>query len=377
MADIIQNIKDKKIEHHVKDSSISTISLGNEMGNINILIEQSQDDKLKRVNSLYVGNEHIASGYGFNESTKNSILELIGNENIQKVIKGDAYREENEQSNHSDNNSSADIQYEPSEIFINGDKIKLNENNELEYYPDSKADLITLFNIEIKYKQYNYLNQEYTYIIKNQDINCSSLDKIYIEYIKFDFIAKREISYIAIAPNNIKDTNTLIKFNNEIYVPEDENATSQIILNQHQSCKIIFSDLYEINNTTELLSIYFANKYNDATDYIYKNICNINFQYEIFGSTTIDPILTNTAKKYNDNEYRLNTINTSDAFNYYIFIPHKYGEKISFILESSNIAANFIEEDNSIEINDIVYNIWKSNRKYKFNGQNNWIIKIW
>lgn len=110
---------------------------------------------------------------------------------------------------------------------------------------------------------------------------------------------------------------------------------------------------------------------------IYKDICKVNFQYEIFGSTTIEPILTNTAKKYNDNEYRLNTINTSEAFNYYIFIPHKYGEKISFILESSNIAANFIEEDNSIEINDIVYNIWKSNRKYKFNGQNNWIIKIW
>lgn len=387
MAEITKKIVNKKIEHHVKDSSVNTISLGNEMGNINILIEQSQDDVLKRVNSLYVGNEHIASGYGFNKTTKDSILKLIGNENIQKVIKGDAYREENESTNSSDNNSSADIQYEPSEIFVNGDKIKLNENNELEYYPDSKADLITLFNIEIKYKIRNYLNQEFTYTIKDKyTITCSSTDKLFIEYIKFDFIAKRDIKYISVNQNQLNyekrvkenNGNNLIKFKNEIYIPDTENLDGQISLNNRQSCKIIFADLLEIDNTSEVLDIYFANNGTGQNiDFIYKDICNINFQYEIFGSTNEEPILTNKAKKYNDNEYRLSTINTNDSFNYYIFIPDKYGKNISFILESSNIAVNFIEEDNTIEINDIIYNVWKSNWEYRFNAQNNWIIKIW
>jgi hypothetical protein len=157
----VSDIKNKKVDYQVIDSS----------NNINI-IEEEDHGKLSIIipgddnNSIYIGDTHIASGYGFeNIETKRSVEELLANENIKKLLSSDlAINDE------IDDTPTDEIEIEDSSIYYDNDLIKF-ESGKL-----GGETWIRLYNIKLGYR----INNESTQWLYDGNSTDISILSIYI-----------------------------------------------------------------------------------------------------------------------------------------------------------------------------------------------------
>lgn len=392
----IDNIKNKEVHYQI---NTSTDTLEND-GKVNIIIPPYEDN----VNSLYIGKEHIASGYGFNETTYNKLNEIIENTNLQKVLDGELYVDI--QLPDDSGSTINDVEYEESEAYLHGDRIYIDSEGKIHTQPLTEIGSydIDIYNVEIKVKHTNINgNVDNTDpVIKDGKINYSIFDSAEIRTIKFNYIINKNsnisiLGLILSNDNEISKTNNGIRqnspkndylinvneLNNDdlftiITEKSDNSFGTELGIEHTVTIKIKNDALDRFNiNSYKYLYLYFADSRGTNIKYIYKQICNAETYYPLFGNITGELSGNNQEIKLTEDNYYIVDMNKSNynAVNHYIFIPKIFeNKKLSIILQSSNIACNF-ELLNNTTYKGIIYNIYKSYNKY--NNKLTWLVKLW
>lgn len=380
------NIKGKEVDFKVVNSSNDLND--NDHGRLGIVIRDND------YNSVYVGNTHIASGYGFDSlSKKESVEDLIANENIQKVARGEFNPGNNQQPSEG---SEVEIEttIEDSFIYYNGEKIKIEDGKLGKELYKPNHTWIEISNVKIKAHIESKVSiKSYDVVLNSLDYKeCSIFDEITIKEVEFDYIINSGIGvgtineiYYTIHENEV-DKNYKYQINALTKILEsgdyDYNAKGNIKIEDVNKTITNNSDLKTIN-------LYFSDL--NRNNIIYIPICNFKFTYPIFGASSDDEsfisIFSNPLTYDSDffeygvepnenNEYLIKVGNNNNHVFHYILIPNKYSEdNISIILKSSNIGCDFESKEIYSIDNNIYYKIYKSPRSYK--GQLYWVVKIW
>ena len=371
-------VVDPEVVRSVNDITIANES---EYGKLSVVMPTDSNN-----NAIYVGGEHVASGYGFdNLSVKQSVIELIENENIQKVAR-EGISQQPVNTSQDDSEITEIVQtIDDSEIFYNGEKIKIEDGKLKKELYDSDHTWIEISNIKVKITKNNQI-----FTITSLDYQTFSIfDDIAITSIEFDYILNKEsilsnIYYTIDQNNNLNHKYSLTELtNSDIYYERGEKKHFNI-----NDLNIIINK--DTDNDLKNINLYFSDQ--QRNNIIYIPICNFKFIYPVFGLiNTIEEAdfleeLNNSLSDnaefiedgsyINDNNEYLIKVGSNNVDSYhYILIPSKYPEdKISIILKSSNIGCTF-EVKEVYSVNNIYYKIYKSPKSYT--GQLYWIIKIW
>ncbi len=376
------HVKYKVVEPEVV-RSVNDITIANESdyGKLSVVMPTDSNN-----NAIYVGGEHVASGYGFdNLSVKQSVIELIENENIQKIARGENSQQQSNPTPDDSGITEIVETIDDSDIFYNGERIKI-ENGKLgkELYENDHT-WIEISNVKVKIKKNE---QEFT--ITSLDYQTFSIfDDIIIKSIEFDYILNKEsilsnIYYTIDQNNNLNHKYSLTELtNSDIYYERGEKKHFNI-----NDLNIIINK--DTDNDLKTINLYFSDQ--QRNNIIYIPICNFKFIYLVFGlinsieesdfleelnnSLSDNAEFIEAGSYINDNNEYLIKVGSNNVDSYhYILIPSKYPEdKISIILKSSNIGCTF-EVKEVYSVNNIYYKIYKSPKSYI--GQLYWIIKIW
>lgn len=385
----LYEIKGKKVDYKVlssNDEAANSINSSEDHGKINVVIDDNSEDV---VTALYVGNQHIADGYGFNSIEEiNKAKQIINHPAIEKLLNNAAESEIIEDEDR--------IKVEESSVSFNNITLSINDEGHLE--ADSFIDI---YNVELTLSNNSKIyegDNEYSFSMMDSSLYINAIDFDYnvkthnvISY-KLDFTLEGATNDMALNDGTILNDLTNDGKNHHykitglnIEIPKDMGN-----INNTYPINIIFTDA----DTTGII-----NKM-----YIFKRICKVTFDYPIFisnvdvfqnGYTEYDGYTNNEITLYNLNTSESATL-YSDMFdkvhgtelslsntleleeNYtYIFLPNII-QNPTFIYKKSNIACDFIKKTGSGR--NIIggddnshYDVYCSPHKYI--GGLTWIIK--
>lgn len=361
MSNKSQEIKGKLVDYQVVDSpnNINTENLGQ----INVVV--TDDDN----NSLYVGDTHIASGYGLrNEYTKNAVEELIANPNIKKLIEGNLIVNPEQNQNESEEGTTL----EDSSIYYHNDKLMITNGILLgEHWIDIKDAYVG-----IEKELGGVTTSE---VIKFNDIyEVSMLAKVTIKYINLKYTAlfSTVSPYYKVFFDDTQDFN------------RSQLTAFEITCDGKEHGLTIPVDIEVVKDLNSIISLVpvkiFLTDY-DKTYITNLKICDIKFKYPIFCDSGESFNINNytfdftTDNLYDENGVELTTGETNNIRKHYFIVPYILSNP-QFILKSSNISCKFINilssynlYDVDVNYNGILYKVYESPKYYTSNLT--WIIK--
>ena len=354
----VNEIKEKKVDFYVYPNAanvLSSVDDDDDHGKLNIVVDENSNE-----NSLYVGDTHIASGWGFNNlSTVKELEEFISSENIKKLASNDFTINQYityESSYQTTVTPSPSIQntstyFHNEEIAIKDGSLSGKTNLRI-----SDASIIFTNGQTIKLGDVlEVVFDESTLTIKN----------LQLKYDMLDF--------------NISESSTPIKYS--IYqndIKTVANSTFDVIL----SGKTETVNLKLSNEASKINKIY-TDKENKIDYYIEVNniktkLFTVIYRYKIYISSTeplqdVEPNINTVYYEAKDNELSINYTDDNGRFTYVILPGQIFPTSdISVILKKSSIATPFTLYS-TMTISGITYNIYKSRQKY--NHGRTWIIK--
>lgn len=361
----VSEITGKIVDYKVKESPLNLISSDEEKGVITAVVTESEEEP----NSLYIGNEHIASGYGFdNLADKAAVEELLSNKKIQDLLKGDNTHEI------VNPEPSEDPEYINSAITVHDSVISM-INGEL--HADSWVRISDVV-IKLSNGDYLYGGQNYQYYITDQDI--------YIEKIQFNYTISKESS---------TDNKLFYKLDYSInqFVPSfnftDTTEFNIIPDGKQHACEIqintVLTKNYDSLDNKYPINLVITNE--NKTKRLFENICTIEFLFPVFlsSTTSLDDIKLHNDERCNyykdskETEISLPLINES-TFNY-IWVPTILtANGFSIIHKDSNLKVAWklnktaIRLDTAVDTDaQISYDRYIS--PWKYIGKISWIIK--
>ena len=395
----LYEIKGKKVDYKVlssNDEAANSINSGEDHGKINVVIDDNSEDV---VTALYVGNQHIADGYGFNSIEEiNKAKQIINHPAIEKLLNKAAEDTEIEDEER--------IKVEESSVSFKNITLSINDEGHLE-----AETFIDIYNVELTLS-------DNTKIYEGDNKHITMFDDLSIIKIDFDYdlISDKNISYklefisngTTIDSTNFETITDLLNTTIETQI-DDSPETIELIpgLSHHVSLNVSKELIKDIEHLNYLIRIILTDSYLGNTSdprYIIKNICNVYIEYPIFISNV--DVFQNGYTEYNgytNNEITLYNINTDETVNLnsdiydklhgtelslsnslaleenytYIFLPEII-KNPTFIYKKSNIACDFIKKTGSGR--NIIggddnshYDVYCSPHKYI--GGLTWIIK--
>lgn len=378
----VQDIKGKIVDYQVTDSANNlNIGTDEELGKLTAVIRESETEP----NSLYVGDVHIASGYGFdNLETLAAVENLLKDKRLRDILDGNTDTEPQE-------STTPDVTPTIPENFtvnvggthVHNDYISVSSGEfKIDTWltvSDIKMGITvnTLTAVEIK--------DGGTYV-------ASMLDDIKIKSISFNYDLKKQ-------EGGMYDVHYRFEFGNNYLLSITNTPTISLNASgQKKSIAItninesIVQDITEWN-TEKNVTLIIGDEGNTSII----NLGKIIFKYPVFGTTGIS---LNDIHNYDDSRVALYTIgegakvelppSTNDTFNY-IWIPSVIAtssyDKIQFIFNESNIGCYFNPANgtSSIIVNriftptgtsqQILYNMCRSPKQYKAGKKMIWLVK--
>ena len=363
----VTDITGKIIDYRVKSSVGNLVTTDQDMGVITAVITEKNDE----ANSLYVGDVHIAGGYGFDSlKDKKEVEDLLASKALRDLLDGNSnyvppVEEKPETGGDMVYINSAVNVHDTTIAMVNGElradswadishvKFYLN-NGDILYggnnYQYKITDNIRITNIEFDYSisQYNPMKDKIYYTLNNDEAFSSSINLTGVEA-------------ITIIPDGITHGHTLYV---NYTVPKSINYIDNKI-----TYNIVFTD-------------------EGKTKYYYEKVCTIEFLFPMFISMTTD--LSDIALDGKDprcvyyeqgKELRLTLPNTNDPTYNYIWVPTIFASKsFSTIYANSNINVMVKLDKGAIRMDTVItgfpnieYNRYKT--PYQYKGVVSWIIK--
>jgi len=361
MSNKSEEIKGKLVDYQVVDS-INNANTENS-GQINVVV--TDDDN----NSLYIGNTHIASGYGLKTlETKHAVEKLLKNDNIKKLLEGNLIVNPEQQETPTEEIS----ELQDSSIYFHNDKIMINNGVLLgEHWID-----ISDISIRIEKDLNGIITNE---TIKSNDIfETSMLSKITIKYIIIEYSAL----FSAVSPYYKIFFDDSVDFNMSQLEPFEMVCDGK----KHSiNIPVNIEVIKDLNYPTYKVPVKIFLCDRDKTYITNLKICDIKFKYPIFSdygelfdinNYTFD---FNTDILYDENGTEITTGETNNIRKHYFIVPYVL-EDPKFILKSSDIRCNFNNilssynlYEKEVEYNGILYKVYESPKYYTSNLT--WIIK--
>lgn len=352
------DVRNKKVDYKVYSSRNDAIVQTTEenSGYLNVIMNPDIDDY-----ALYIGDAHIASGYGLSSpEAVRSLEEFLNNENIKKLLQ--EIDSHNEDPTHTD---PSDVEIEDSFVNVNNSTISFT-NGKL----DAKS-WINIYNITLVLSNGEtlYKDKEYVFDVTNNDIYVR---QIIIDYdIKDSSINslkwKLDFSTEGL-PQNSVDRAALLSGGTSFDVTADgtrkrnETITCNSLLPKNNS--LVYK--HPINLIIK----------NDTNEYEFIKICDIEYKYKIYLTIDTDPITNNTNYALYDsvNGCEL-SINLDHKSYLYVWVPSVLSDtNFSCIYKDSSIACKFESDSKALMIgNNISYDRYKS--PWQYFGNMTWIIK--
>ena len=360
----VNDIKSKKVDFYVYDnvaSVINSISDEEDHGKMNIVIDDSDNND----NALYIGDTHIASGYGFeNISTLNEVKEFISSEAAQKLINNDfelvqniTYNVTNESNSTSTNITDSSTRVHFTEILMNNGSIS----------SKSAIDIYTTSTIMLSNGLEVPIGATYNSYVDSDDVNISYIKLNYdISYIE----ATKRLPYNILVKTN--SNNASIKYSGELSLEADGHEHT-IFITPDNTYKTLVKENSLIENTVNYYIDFSDSELNIESIKI--RLFTIIYRYKIYASTTDDESSLFTANVYIPEKENLLYINTNSSIYNYIWLPEKLttASKYSIIFKDSNIGVSFTCDGTSTQYNNVNYRIYKSPQQY--NTNTTWIVK--
>ena len=357
----LNEIKNKNVDFYVygdSDSVKNSVIESADHGKINIVVDDSEETN----NALYVGNSHIASGYGFEKlSDLKAIEEFLGSENIKKLVENDFQIVQN--ITYQITNEAGDpVTTESSYMYLHGDKIVISNDglkgkSKIEIYDElSYIKLSDDENVEIKF------GESCDKILNDDTISISEIMLFY------DIVdsenPQKTLQYSIYA-------NDELKYSGEIELTADGKQNS-ISIPIDDSFKTIDKNDSEIENVINYC-IMFTDEDAEVRPVLYK-MFTVVYRYRIFASISTDEP-SSSCDFYKDKDNTIEITNTSTEPNYrYIWLPESIVTEQTYpiIFKKSNIAAEFQFE--IVQTYDSIgYRLYKSPQRYDTNTS--WIVK--
>lgn len=370
----VNEIKNKKVDYQVVTSATDIIiSAEEDHGKLSVVVDENNN----KDNAIYVGDTHLASGYGFdNIETKRSVEELIANENIRKLLSSDLNINTDTVPS-SDNSESG--------ALVNSDPITI-KNDDIIYIEDGVLKSTSWLNITDIVIGYKVDGGEVRSITPKDNVDISMLSTVVIDSVRFSFTIS--FDYISIRYGFI--------FDNSIYddtlLPTFQSMNPLTIDGSHFDGKTHSMTLSNLNitvpkdiNNIELfvpLNMYFCDE--DKKYQTKINIGTINFKYPIFKSSGNTFDISDIDFSASEDLYTedrgciINVGSTGEDSKHYIVVPHLLNNP-SFVLKSSDIGCTFTKISNNYNINNSdpnlngYYDVYESPREY--NTIITWIVK--
>ena len=363
----INEIKDKKVNYQViKSVNDLNIKTDEDHGKLSAIV--SDDNK----NAIYVGDTHIASGYGLkSSSTVAEVEKLLSNENIRKLLNTNTIINPDVTPDVPDGNQNI---LPDTVLYIKNDDTIYVEEGELK-----STSWLNITDIVVGYKVNDSTIKNFK---KGDTIEFSMTDNIIIDSIRFSFTIK--FDSINLGYKLIFDDSESVEFQNLNPLVFDgsmlDGKTHSITLSNLNL--FINKDLNKIVSEVPV-KIYFKDDESKYQTLI--NIGKIIFKYKIF-STYGENNFDISSIDFNSENVLYDIVNgaivqigsNDNNYKHYIMVPSIIKEP-SFILKSSNIGCNFNKYIGNYNLNDYDlslvgnYDIYESIQKY--NTIVIWIVK--
>lgn len=350
------DIEGKKVDFYVYDNHsavINSVVEEEDHGKLNIVVDEVNSTN----NAIYVGNEHIASGYGFDDvQTIKEVEEFLNSDVVQKIINNDFNTVFNEISYVTYTGEGATA-LDDSSINYHIENIKF-ENGKL----GGKTAIVLYDTSKIKLSNGEFIQAGKTYNT-TLDANDLSIESIQLDYDILDTEnPEKELQYKFII-------NGVEKNYHSFTVTADGLKNSVILPLDAEEKQIIKKD-EAIEN---VVNYYISLTDNDLFDKKIYKIFTIVYRYKIYSSTTLDNPASSVIY-YTSNENIINTNTSTDTFSY-IWVPANVTSEGSLpvVLKKSDIAGEFIYVDDK-QLGDYDYRIYKSPQMYRTNTS--WVVKL-
>lgn len=363
------DIQNKLVDFNVVTSPTQiAISEPKDHGKLTVVIPG--DDK----NAIYVGDSHIASGYGFDApSTKYDIIDLLQNPNVQSLIRGE-YTVNPDTGGNQNQGGDQTVVIPNSSVTFNNATLSFG-NGVL-----SASTWITVSNVEIVLSNGDrlYVDNEYEYSMLSNPLRITRINFYYdikseanTTILKYfvDFSLKELSNGITLSGGtDYTFTSTGVKtyasITTNITLPRESNQLTY----EHPVNLII----------------------NDGTRTTFIHICTIKYKYPVFA--TAEPSLSNI--DINDtSDLRIGYYDeihgvdltipnaTDEAYNY-IWVPSILSDKkFAIIYKPSSVGCNFKLDGRAIRIEEVLSGVSRNESydRYKspwaYFGEMIWTIK--
>lgn len=380
----VQDIKGKIVDYQVTDSANNlNIGTDEELGKMTAVIRESDTEP----NSLYVGDVHIASGYGFdNLETLTAVENLLKNTKLRDILDGKTESETTPSQPDSTPivNPSENAAVNVNGTYMHNDSIAIVSGEFLIDTWLTLSDLKLIITVN-GIKNIEILNGE-TYV-------ASMLDNIKIKSLSFKYNIKKKTD------NEKYELHYRIEFDDDYSLSMSNTETIELNSTGQtkQSPTITIGDavIQDISdwNTEKTITLVIG----DETNVSHVTFGKIIFKYPVFASITTS---LGSISNYDDSRVALYTIGegakleipspTNDSYNY-IWVPsaiatNKY-DRIQFIFNESNIGCYFNPANGTSSINinsefvgtgtsqQILYNMYRSPKQYKAGKKMIWVVK--
>lgn len=356
---------EKKVDFYVYDnpsSAINSIDKDEDYGKLNVI----ENEDTPELNSLYLGDKHIASGYGFDDkSTKKAVVELLANPNIKQLLANTLVTDDEPEEE-----QEIEVVYPSSSIYVNNTEISFTGG---QLHAES---FINVYNIELKLNDDNILREgnvyQYDMIedakkIINIDFDYDVKSSNPRLYYMIDFERDGASADMTLTGEDISELNSDGKrhhcsLNVDIDLPKDTG-------------KLIYE--FPIN-------IIFTN----LETYTFIKICKVKYAYSVYVSSVEN--ITDISTDGNDKRYALYddlhgaevTLPNGEQTYNYIFVPTLLTTNgFSIIYKKSSVACPFRLKAESLRYDsiksgatsDIYYDKYCS--PWQYEGEMTWIIK--
>jgi len=378
----VQDIKGKIVDYQVTDSANNlNIGTDEELGKLTAVIRESETEP----NSLYVGDVHIASGYGFdNLETLAAVENLLKDKRLRDILDGNTNVEPQE-------STTPDVTPTiPENLTVNVGGTHVHNDYVSVSNGEFKIDTwLTVSDIKMGI----IVNSITPVEIKNGETYVASmLDDIKIKSISFKYDLKKQAG-------GMYDVHYRFEFGNN-YSISMANSQSISLNASGQTKQVSITNINEpivqdttAWNTETNITLIVGDEENTSII----NLGKIIFKYPVFATTTQS---LGSISGYNDKRVSLYTVGegakveipaaSEDSFNY-IWIPSVIAtsiyDRIQFIFSESNIGCYFNPANGTSSIiikneftgmgtsQQILYNMYRSPKQYKAGKKMIWLVK--
>ena len=362
----VNEIRQKKVDFYIYSNIndvLNSVNTEQDHGKLNVVVDDNNVDN----NALYVGDTHIASGWGFSTiSTLREVEELISNENIQKVIADDFSIIQNITYNITADTTSTGGGSAISEVplYINGNKIYV-ENGLLK-----GESFINIYNTST-------INGFYLGEIINHNIeNEFTIHNISLDYDILD--TNNTLFYNIKYKKNTDEVFTPVLDSQTVTVEADGIKHTRLPLNLNQTVDInsIINENGSLGKYTLDFFIEFFNNDDENPKTCMFKLCTVNInKCNVYITANENERGTNKKELEKDKTAELSITLGSDSY-VYVWLPTTFTNDTTYpvIYKKSDIAGLFSNSGLGTKVYDnITYKIYKSPQQYI--GGTTWLIK--